>query len=289
MPGRRSTQSSMAGAHAAGLEGRTVLVTRPRDQADLLVEALSARGARALVAPVIRIMPAPAKELDRALDRALAGEFDWILLTSRAGVEALYGRLQARRLTPAAVRASIGAVGEGTAAALRARRVRPALVPETYTTEALGAAMPRGRGTILLARADIAPEGLEAALARKGWSTVRVDAYRTRLATSLPVRVRRALAGGLVDAVTFTSASTVRGFLRAAGGMFRHPAMAGAGRMPAVVCIGPVTAREARAAGLFVRAVAKPHTIEGLVEAVERALVGPRRAPIRTDQGAVTP
>jgi uroporphyrinogen-III synthase len=289
MPGRHPARRSAAGARAAALDGRTVLVTRPRDQAERLVEALSARGARALVAPVIRITPAPAREIDRALDRAVAGEFDWILLTSRAGVEALYGRLRARGLRPSAIRASIGAVGEGTAAALRSRRVRPALVPETYTTEALGAAMPRGRGTILLARADIAPEGLEAALARKGWSTVRVDAYRTRLATSLPVRIRRALAGGSIDAVTFTSASTVRGFMKAAGGMFRHPAMAGAARTPAVVCIGPVTAREARAAGLSVRAVAKPHTIDGLVEAVERALRSSRRAPIRTDQGADTP
>jgi uroporphyrinogen-III synthase len=72
-----------------------------------------------------------------------------------------------------------------------------------------------------------------------------------------------------VDAVTFTSASTVRGFVRALG------AVKGA---PKVVCIGPVTAREARAHGLTVHAVATPHTVEGLVEAVERALAPRRRA-----------
>ena len=74
---------------------------------------------------------------------------------------------------------------------------------------------------------------------------------------------------GRVDAVTFTSASTVRGFVRALG------AVKGA---PKVVCIGPVTAREARAHGLTVHAVANPHTIEGLVEAVERALAPRSRA-----------
>jgi uroporphyrinogen-III synthase len=78
-----------------------------------------------------------------------------------------------------------------------------------------------------------------------------------------------------VDAVTFTSASTVRGFVGALGTLKGNPR---------VVCIGPVTAREAREHGLRVHAVASPHTIEGLVAAVERALT-PRatadRAPRR--------
>jgi uroporphyrinogen-III synthase len=69
-----------------------------------------------------------------------------------------------------------------------------------------------------------------------------------------------------VDAITFTSASTVRGFLNALGPMRGTPKVA---------AIGPVTAREARERGLAVHAVARPHTLDGLVEAVERAL-GPR-------------
>ena len=91
----------------------------------------------------------------------------------------------------------------------------------------------------------------------------RVDAYRTRQAHRLPPEARTALQRGEVDAVTFTSASTVRGFLSALGQMKGNPR---------VVCIGPVTARAARERGLHVHAVASPHTIEGLVAAVERAL-----------------
>jgi uroporphyrinogen III methyltransferase / synthase len=259
------------------LEGRTILVTRPRAQAGTLVESLRARGARVIVAPAIRVVPAPAKAIDAALDGAVSGAFAWILVTSRAGAEALLARLAAHGRTPRDVRAEVGAVGEGTASALRAGGLRPALVPSSYTTEALGRAMPSGSGTVLLARADIAPEGLERALRRKGWTVERIDAYRTRFPGTLPVAARRALAGGAVDAVTFTSASTVRGFLEAAGGVFRHPAMAAAGHAPKVVCIGPVTAAEARSAGLRVHATADPHTIEGLVAAVERALRGRAR------------
>jgi uroporphyrinogen-III synthase len=90
-----------------------------------------------------------------------------------------------------------------------------------------------------------------------------VDAYRTRIPRSLPPEARTALRSGGVDAITFTSASTVRGFVRAMGAVRGNPK---------VVCIGPVTAREAREHGLRVHAVANPHTVEGLVDAVERAL-----------------
>ncbi len=130
--------------------------------------------------------------------------------------------------------------------------------------------MPEGTGRVLLARADIAPDGLETVLQAKGWSPERVDAYRTELATEIPSVVRKALEAGAVDAVTFTSASTVRGFLQAAG----HSAEPGLpfARRPAVVCIGPVTAREAEYGGLVVDAIAGPHTIEGLVRALEHVL-----------------
>jgi len=262
------------------LGGRTVLVTRPRAQAPVLVDLLEGRGARVILAPAIRLAPAPARQLDAALDRVAAGEFEWLVLTSRAGAAALLDRLDARRTRSPG--AKIAVVGDGTASVVREHGIKPALVPRTFTTEALGREMPRGNGRVLLARADIAPEGLEEALGRKGWSVERVDAYRTRSAGAVPLAARRALAAGTVDALTFTSASTVRGFVRLAGGMFRHPTMAAAGRTPKVVCIGPVTAAEARAQGLRVHAVADPHTIEGLVAAVERALAGRARTRRRT-------
>jgi uroporphyrinogen-III synthase len=246
------------------LAGRTVLVTRPREQAGELVRALERRGAIAIEAPAIEIIPARSKALTRSLGELADGRFAWITLTSPRTVHVL-----AEHLRPRDVRAKVAAIGDGTRDAFRrwARR-DPDLVPRTFTTEALARAFPRGAGRVLCARADVAPEGLEEALARKGWTPTRVDAYRTRIPRSLPAEARAALRDGRVDAVTFTSASTVRGFVRALG------AVKGA---PKVVCIGPVTAREARAHGLTVHAVGNPHTVEGLVEATERALA--RRGP----------
>ncbi|HWL91098.1 MAG TPA: uroporphyrinogen-III synthase [Actinomycetota bacterium] len=248
------------------LAGRTILVTRPAEQAARMVRELERRGARVLVAPTIRLAPARSAALTTALKDLAAGRFEWIALTSAATVEMFRERLS----SPADVRAKVAAIGEGTSAAFRRwSRRDPDLRPTTFTTTALARAFPRGSGSVLCARADIAPEGLEEALSRKGWETVRVEAYRTIFATSLPREARDALQRGEVDAVTFTSASTVRGFLNARGA---------AKGTPDVVCIGPVTAAAARDAGLRPAAVASPHTIEGLVAALERVLPssGPR-------------
>ncbi len=240
------------------LAGRTVLVTRPKEQSEVLVRALDRRGANAILAPAIELVPARSAALAKAVRDLAAGEYAWLTLTSPRTVEMLV-----ERATPREVRAKVAAIGEGTSEAFRrwARR-DPDLVPRAFTTTSLARAFPRGRGRVLCARADIAPEGLEDALAAKGWTPERVEAYRTRLARSLPAEAREALRLGEVDAVTFTSASTVRGFVRALGAVRGNPK---------VVCIGPVTSREAREHGFTVAAVANPHTIEGLVEALERA------------------
>jgi uroporphyrinogen-III synthase len=242
------------------LSGRTVLVTRPLEQSTGLVAELERRGAAAIVAPTVKIVPARSAALTRALRDLAAGEFRWITLTSSATVDALHERLS----SPRDVDAKVAVIGDGTRDAFRrwARR-EPDLQPATFTTAALARAFPRGSGRILCARADIAPEGLEDALAAKGWTPTRVDAYRTQMPRSLPPEARAALRAGEVDAVTFTSASTVRGFVGALG------AVRGT---PKVVCIGPITAKEACARGLTVHAVAKPHTVDGLIAALERVL-----------------
>ena len=242
------------------LTGKVVLITRPREEAGELATLLQERGARPLVAPAIERFPVTEGALDQAVRELAGGRFAWAVFTSEAGVEAVLTRLGPR--VAGNLRARVAAIGQGTAGALRRFGVEPDLIPPTFTTSALGRALPRGSGNVLLARADIAPDGLDEVVAAKGWTPVRVDPAR-----SIPDESTRALREGRVDAVTFTSASTVEGFVLAAGPVLRE-----AGRQPKAVCIGPVTAAAARQAGISVAAVANPHTIEGLVAALERAL-----------------
>ena len=249
------------------LGGRTILVTRPAERSARLVKLLDQRGARAIVAPTIALRPVRSAALSAALSDLAGGGYDWVVLTSPATISTLADRLTG----PRDVRAAVAAVGDGTAEAFRrwARR-DPDLRSRTFTVAALGRAFPRGEGRVLCPRADIAPDGLEEALAKKGWNAERVDAYRTVFARRLPAEATHALAEGAIDAVTFTSASTVRGFVGAVRGVRG---------LPKVVCIGPVTAAEARTHGLTVHAVADPHTTDGLVSALERVFAP--RHPVR--------
>ena len=129
------------------LAGRTIIVTRPVEQAEPLVRALERRGARVLIAPTIRIVPARSAALTAALKELADGRFEWITLTSRATVDVLRDRL----VSPRVVRAKVAVIGDGTAEAFRRwTRRDPDLQPSTFTTSALARALPRGRHSIAL-------------------------------------------------------------------------------------------------------------------------------------------
>lgn len=247
------------------LRGRTILVTRPERDAGALPALLEAEGAVALQAPTIVILPAedPAP-LDGALQDIVDGEYEWMILTSPAGVEAIDTRLVELGIAPP-LPVKVATIGTSTAEVLeRDLHMTPDLVPTRFTSETLGREFPPGRGRVLLPRVDIAPPGLEEDLEAKGWTPVRVTAYRTRHPDDLPADARAALDEGRVDAVVFTSSSTAEGFAQAAG-VDHHLK---------VVAIGPVTARTAEDLGFVVDAVAETHTIEGVVEACMRLFQG---------------
>jgi uroporphyrinogen-III synthase len=129
--------------------------------------------------------------------------------------------------------------------------------------EALADGLPDVEGArILLLRADIARATLRERLEARGARVEDVAAYRTTAGSSA------APFAGHVDAVTFTSSSTVRGFLQRMGGVPEGAA---------VICIGPVTARTARELGLSVDAVAESYTLAGLVQALVRHFQGHER------------
>lgn len=254
----------------SALEGRTVVVTRSADRVEDLAALLRERGAVPVPAPAIRIEAVPAGgPLDEAIADAAMRGYAWAVFTSAAGVDAWFARAAELGVDARGLGAKVAAVGSGTAERLRDHGVEPELVPPEFTTASLAETFPEGAGKVLLPRADIATSELEEALRAKGWGVTRVDAYRNVPADRLPEAVDAALAEGRVDAVTFTSRSTVEGFA----------ALAAMPEGVVVACIGPVTADAARAAGLRVDAVASPHTLEGLVEALEAALASGNDLP----------
>jgi uroporphyrinogen-III synthase len=268
------------------LDGKRVLVTRPAGQAGEFLTALRAAGAEPVLMPAIEIRPLEdTRVLDEALRRIL--EHDWVIFTSANGVRHVWERLAALGLEdvledgeegrkPGQPR--VAAIGPGTAAALERRGVHPDYVPAEYVAEALAAGLPVAEGArVLMLRADIARATLRERLEARGARVDDVAAYRTITGTAQAGSDQtESEPSPAVDAVTFTSSSTVRGFLNAGG---RVPEGA------AVVCIGPVTARTARELGLRVDAVAQLYTLEGLVEALVRHFGGanPRGGRLRDE------
>ncbi|MBW3574137.1 MAG: uroporphyrinogen-III C-methyltransferase [Actinobacteria bacterium] len=241
------------------LFGRSVVVTRPRHQAGALVERLQRMGAGTVELPTIEIVdPADGGAALRAA-AAVVGSYDWVTFTSANAVARFLPLLRDARAFGAA---KVAAIGPGTAQALAEARVVADLVPERFVGEGLLKAFPPPHpgGRVLLPRAavarDILPEGLRGA----GWEVDVVEAYRTRPTRPAPEALA---AAGAADAVTFTSSSSVAGYLEVAG-LAAVP--------PVVASIGPVTSATARNLGLTVAAEADVHTLDGLVDALVRAL-----------------
>ena len=246
------------------------MVTRAREQAGDLVRALEDRGAVAVLAPVIRIQPL---EQLGALRAALTGlsAYRWVVFTSQNAVQVVFDRLVAWGLTPRVFATSaVAAIGTATAEALTVRGVVPALVPPEFVQESLANALIGASGgslvgaRVLIPNAEDAREALAAGLREHGATVETIAVYRTVPAqTDLgPLAVE--ISGGRIDAVTFTSSSTVRSFVDLIG----RPA-ATSGRFVAAT-IGPVTAGTARELGLRDVIEAEPHTVPGLVETLAR-------------------
>lgn len=253
------------------LSGWRICVTRARHQAGHLSAILKAAGAMPIEVPTIEICEPPdgGAALRAALRRVAAGNYAWVVFTSANAVERVFAGLRDARPL---VQSQVAAIGEGTESALQSVGIAADLVPERFIAEALAEAFPstpggggaggggsgagRAARRVLLPRAAVAREVLPEGLRRKGWGVDVVEAYRTRRPL-LGEDLKDAAAGA--DAVTFTSSSTVTGFVE----------LIGARRAPRVVaCIGPVTAATATAEGMAVVVEAEIHSMEGLVDAL---------------------
>ncbi|HXB64310.1 MAG TPA: uroporphyrinogen-III C-methyltransferase [Solirubrobacteraceae bacterium] len=239
------------------LAGRTVAVTRARAQTSGLARRLRELGAEVVQAPAIRIRPLPGPPLDLS-------PYDLICFTSPNGVECLFERLAASGHRPADARALAGArvaaIGPGTARALSERGIVADVVPRRFVAEGLVEALaelPVRRA--LVARAKQARDALPDALRARGAEVDVVELYETVAEPLPPATLAAARAA---DYITFTSSSTVRFFLDAAGGR------ADLGPATRVVSIGPVTSATLREHGLAPHMEAERHDVEGLVAAV---------------------
>jgi uroporphyrinogen III methyltransferase / synthase len=250
----------------APLFGKRVLVTRAGEQAEAFARALLERGAEPILAPTIALEP---PDDTTAADRAVAGiaSFAWIVFTSRNGVDAFFERLSALGRDARALHAAkIAAIGEGTAQRLATHGLHADCVPETYIGEEVARVVIDGSNPgdrILVYRAQEARDVLPRMLEGSGRIVTLVPAYKT----VTPADPNFAAKAERANVLTFTSASTVRGFVTLIGG---ESAAAHAAAGKCVACIGPITARAATDAGIPVGVIAERYTTLALIDALEQ-------------------
>lgn len=194
------------------LFGKRVVVTRAREQASELKRLLEDSGAQVLQFPTIEIAPPESFE---SLDRVIDAHYDWLVFTSTNGVQFFFERLYAKGKDVRALAGTkVAAVGQSTAQDLRARGLVPDVVPERFISIELLPLLAedqRGIRTAVI-RAEQGTDELLNELRRRGGDVDLAVAYRTIAAEYDLDELRALIANDAIDAVTFTSASTVDHF-----------------------------------------------------------------------------
>jgi uroporphyrinogen III methyltransferase/synthase len=251
------------------LEGVRILVTRPEEQNLLLSAKLHNLGATTIELPTITILPPnTTKRLDKSILMIL--HYDWVIFTSVHGVRFFSQRLEELGGSPDMLKqVKVAAIGPATAAALEQLGKEPDYVPAQYLSEKIAVGLGDVKGKrILLPRADIASKKLPELLRQCGAKVEEVVAYRTVIPEDLSADRLKSVLNQGIDVVTFTSPSTVRNLAQIVGANELQVLLKGV----KVACIGPVTAEATKKLGIHADIVARTHTIDDLVEAIESGI-----------------
>ncbi len=242
------------------LKGREIIVTRPADRSGSLCERLRQLGANVTSYPCIRTEArAACPELDRAIESL--ERYRWLVFTSPAGPKFFFDRLRASgRDARALAGAKLAAIGPKTAEALEAFGLAADLVPEIYDSQHLAQAMSQVAGPVLLCRASRGSDAVPAMLSARGIPFEDVPCYDTIYEAPDSAPVRELLKAPVL--VTFTSASTVRGFVESLPGADLSRVLG--------CCIGPQTEAEAKKYGIAT-VTAREATMDSLIECIKGA------------------
>jgi uroporphyrinogen III methyltransferase / synthase len=240
------------------LFGKRVVVTRARDQASELKRLLEDAGANVLEFPTIEIVPPQSWD---SLDAVLDGTFDWLVFTSTNGVKFFFERLFERGRDARSL-PKIAAVGDTTAAALRARGIVADLVPTRFVSSELLPLLPAGESVAII-RAAAGNNDLLDGLRARGETVALGVAYETVAASASDLDELRAILDA-IDVVTFTSASTVEHFY----GPLTEDERRRVNERATLASIGPTTSEAIRRYGKEPDIVAENASVASLCEAI---------------------
>jgi uroporphyrinogen III methyltransferase / synthase len=251
------------------LAGLTILVTRAAGQASHFRQQLESAGATVLEMPALAIGP-PASWLP--LDRALAHleGYDWLILTSANGVEAVQQRLVQARPTLPPMWPKIAVVGQKTAASLRQFGLEPSFIPPNYVADALVEHFPQPLEGLKMLFPRVESGGRDVLVRQflaAGAQVDEVAAYESCCPATIPGSVQQALTDRQLDIVTFASSKTVRNFVKLLTQTFGPDWSALAADLK-WASIGPQTTETCQQLLGPVAIEAEEYTLEGLARAI---------------------
>ncbi|HEV2949677.1 MAG TPA: uroporphyrinogen-III C-methyltransferase [Gemmataceae bacterium] len=248
------------------LFGKSVLVTRPKDQAAELAQRLDELGAVVHLLPAVEIQePEDWTPVDRAIE--CLATFQWLAFTSVNGVHAFLRRLRNKGKDLRALGTiKIAVIGSATADALRSYHLEPDLMPDKFRSEELAEALrEKVRGQrVLLARADRGREVLPLELSKVAEVT-QIAVYRQADAVIRDSEPLNCLSKGEIDYVLLTSSNIARAFAAALNDKARETIQSGHTK---IVSISPVTSAAVRELGWSVAAEAREFSTKGVVQSL---------------------
>ena len=254
------------------LFGKRVLVTRTRRQASALSDLLRREGAVPVELPALQMVPlATDEQMEGVASRLEARLYDWCLFTSTNAVDFLFDYLErSQRDARVFAGCKLAALGAATGASLAAHGLRADLTASEFTSAGLLEEMPIdiGGARVLLPHAEGGSEELYGGLKARGANVEELVLYDSAVPGEPDADTLQVVRRGGIDMATFASSSSVRNLKTLLGDDFARLNAA------TVACIGPVTAKTAREAGLDVKIEPSTHTIPALVEALKAHYAG---------------
>jgi uroporphyrinogen III methyltransferase/synthase len=250
------------------LFGKTIVVTRSREQASEFADQLCEHGAQVIEFPTIEIAkPETIQPLDEAINNIQS--YNWLVFTSINGVDAFFQRLLELGRDIRDLRGiKVCAIGPATEEGIKKYYIKVDCRPPKFVAESVVEELKRVTAIknekFLLPRADIARSFLPEELQKLGGKVTDLVAYKTVMGQPRNINLVDKIKDGEIHIITFTSSSTVRNFAEIIG----EKNIAALNGHVQFASIGPITTQTAEEMGLRVTIKANEYTIPGLVSAI---------------------
>lgn len=254
-----------------GLENKIIAITRNERDATEFSKLVGEQGGRAIAIPTIELMPKGPEAAKEFLSTLEKKKHDYCAFMSPQAVNILFD-LAGKEAALALKSTTVIAVGPKTRQALVDRGVNVGRVPDRFSSEGLVDLMstiePRGK-KIIIPRSGAANEFATKALTDLKMQVDEIPLYtvRTSAVTFVWSEFSELLQQKKVDAVIFTSTSSVNSFFEILGKLF--PGSPPLDTLTNVVSIGPFTTKELKKRRIRCFE-AQEHTIRGTLDLAKK-------------------